>query len=147
MLLGINGIKESNDNIKVTEKIYRILQNLNYNRDTLNASINYLTLSSAEREVIDNLCGKKGKVRLSDNISKIKDNNLPLNIHQLDISAQDLIEIGIEQKYISKILSTLYNQVLNMSVPNIKDDLKNIAKEINETFTKITDTKSHKETL
>jgi hypothetical protein len=108
-----------------------------YDKDTLNASINYLTLSSAERNVIDVYLGKKSKARLNDKISYAKDNKLPLSIHELDVYAQDLIDCGIEKKYISKILSTLYNQVLNMIVPNEKDALINLAKEINETFNKI----------
>jgi len=137
MLLGINGIKESLNNIHTTEKIYRIYQNLQYNIDSLNASINYLTLSDSEREIIDNYLDKKAKQQLSDKMSYIKDNNLPLHTHQLDITAQDLINNGIEKQYISKMLSTLYNQVLNISVPNEKKELIKLAKEINETFNKL----------
>lgn len=136
-LLGTSGIRESNQNIVVTEKIYRIYQNLEYSKDVINATVNYLTLSNAEREIVDTYLGKKAKTQLSDNISAIKDNNLPLNVHQLDICAEDLIDIGIDKKFISKILSTLYNQVLNMRVKNSKGDLKSLARELNETFTKI----------
>lgn len=136
-LLGTSGIKESNQNIVVTEKIYRIYQNLEYGKDTTNATVNYLTLSNAERDIIDAYLGKKAKTQLSDNISIVKANNLPLSVHQLDICAQDLIDAGIERKYISKILSTLYNQVLNMQLKNSKEDLLKLARELNETFTKI----------
>lgn len=137
VLLGHNGIKESNDNIKTTEKLYRIIQNLNFNNDILNATINYLTAADTEREIIDNFIHSKAKEQLSANISIIKDNNLPLGVHQLPITAEELIELGIERKYISKILSTLYNQVLSMKVKNKNEDLKKLAKEINETFTTI----------
>lgn len=137
MLLGVNGLKESKNNISITEKIYRILQNLDYSQDLLNASINYLTLSDSERNIIDTYISKKAKQILSDNISHIKANNLPISIHQLDITAQDLLDLGIKNMYISKILSTLYNQVLNMCVKNSNEDLKNLAKEINETFLNI----------
>ena len=41
---------------------------------------------------------------------------------------------GIERKYISKILNTLYNQVLSMKVKNTNEDLKKLAKDINDTF-------------
>ena len=137
MLLGINGIKESNDNIITCEKLYRIYQNLEHNIDHINASVNYLTLSDAERSVIDAVLGKRGKKQLSDKISFIQSKNLPLSIHQLNISPQDLIDAKIERMYISKILSTLYNQVLNMHVPNEKTALKALAIELHETFTKI----------
>ena len=136
-MLGPNGIKESNDNIKTTEKLYRIIQNLNFNNDILNATINYLTLSNTEREIVDHFIHKKAKEQLSANISIIKDNNLPLGVHQLPITAEELIELGIERKYISKILSTLYNQVLSMKVKNTNEDLKKLAKEINDTFISI----------
>jgi len=137
MLLGTNGIKESLEKIHTTEKLYRIFQNLEYDEDFLNASINYLTLSTSERNIIDAFINPKTKIKLSDKISYVKDNNLPLSIHQLDIVAQDLIDAGIEKKFISKILSTLYNQVLNMCVPNDNKELIKLAKEINETFNKI----------
>ena len=137
VLLGPNGIKESNDRIKTTEKLYRIIQNLNFNNDILNATINYLTLSNTEREIVEHFIHSKAKEQLSANISIIKDNNLPLGAHQLPITAEELIELGIERKYISKILSTLYNQVLSMKVKNTNEDLKKLAIEINDTFTTI----------
>ena len=74
---------------------------------------------------------------LFDNISVIQDNKLPLSIHQLEVSPQDLIDAGIDRKYISKILSSLYNQVLNLAVANDKKDLVKLALDIHETFTKI----------
>ena len=134
VLLGINGIKESNENIRVTEKLYRIIENLNFNNDILNATINYLTLSDTERELVKAFIHDKANSQLSDNISIIKDNNLPLSAHQLPITPEELIEMGLERKYISKILSTLYNQVLSMKVKNTNEDLKKLAKEINDTF-------------
>lgn len=137
MLLGKDGIKESNDTIKTTEKIYTILQNLQYNNDTLNASINYLTLSDCEREIINAYLNKKSKSTLSDNITFIKSKNLPLSVHELKICAEDLIKEKIEQKYISKILSTLYNQVIEMKVLNEKDDLIKLAKDIDKNFKQI----------
>lgn len=138
MLLGLDGIKESNEHITTTEKIYRVYQNLQYGQDIINASINYLTLATAERKIIDAFLDNKAKSRLSDTILYIKEQKLPLSIHELDICAQDLIDLNIERKYISKILSTLYNQVLNMSVPNINEDLKNIALEMHKLFIEIT---------
>ena len=137
VLLGLNGIKESNENIRLTEKLYRIIQNLNFNNDILNATVNYLTLSDTERELVQTFIHSKAKDQLSDNISIIKNNNLPLSSHQLPITPEELIEIGIERKYISKILSTLYNQVLSMKVKNTNEDLKKLAKEINDTFISI----------
>lgn len=137
MLLGINGIKESNDSIITCEKLYRIYQNLQFNLDHINASVNYLTLSDTERSIVDAMLSSKAKNLLYDKISFIKSKNLPLNIHQLDITAQDLIDANIERVYISKILSTLYNQVLNMYVPNENTSLKALAIELHETFTKI----------
>ena len=134
MLLGSDGIKESNSTIKLTEKIYTIFQNLQHNKDTLNASINYLTLSDSEREIIDCYLDKNAKCILSDNISFVKNKNLPLNIRELDITPQDLIAEDIEEKFIGKILSTLYNQVIEMKVLNNKDDLIKLAKEIDNNF-------------
>lgn len=136
-ILGHNGLKESNQNITTTERLYRILQNLEYNVDILNACINYLTLSNAERCIIDAFVTPKAKVRLSDNIRIVKDNNLPLSVHELDICVQDLLDSNIERRYISKILSTLYNQVLNMCVENRHEELLKLAKDLNETFSKI----------
>lgn len=137
MLLGLDGIKESKGNIATTEKIYRIYQNITYGKGTLTASINYLTLSNTERSIVDINLNKNAKVALSDNISAIKRNHLPLSVHELPIKPDDLIEAGIENKYISKILSSLYNQVLSMTVKNSKEELLKRAKEINETFIKL----------
>lgn len=144
VLLGINGIKESNDTIRTTEKLYRIIQNLNFNNDILNATINYLTLSDTERELVEHFIHNRAKQQLSDNISIIKDNNLPISVHQLPITAEELIEEGIERKYISKILNTLYNQVLSMKVKNTNADLKKLAKDINDTFKTINNTPKEK---
>lgn len=137
MLFGLDGMKESKTNIAITEKLYRIYQNLTYNIDTMTATINYLTLSNAEREIVDLHLPKKVKVSLSDNISAIKRNNLPLSVHELPIKGEDLKEAGIEDKYVGKILAALYNQVLGMTVKNSKEDLLSRAKEINETFIEI----------
>jgi tRNA nucleotidyltransferase/poly(A) polymerase len=136
-LLGVDGLKESNNNILLTEKIYRVYENLTFEKDTLNASINYLTFSDTEREIINNFLSKKAKCILFDNISFIKNKNIPLSIHELKVSAKDLIDSGIEKIYVSKILSTLYNQVLNMTVANVYEDLISTAKEIHNTFKKI----------
>lgn len=137
MLLGRDGIKESKDNIAITEKIFRIYQNLKVEKESFIASLNYLTLSFAEREIIDKFVDFDTKCILNDNIKYIKDKNLPLSIHDLPVKAVDLIEANIENKYISKILTTLYNLVLGMKVKNTKDDLLNKAIEINETFINI----------
>lgn len=137
MLLGRDGIKESKDNIAITEKIFRIYQNLKVEKESFTASLNYLTLSFAEREIIDKFVDFDTKCILNDNIKYIKDKNLPLSIHDLPVKAVDLIEANIENKYISKILTTLYNLVLGMKVKNTKDDLLNKAIEINETFINI----------
>ena len=134
MLLGADGIKESNANIKLTEKLYTIFQNLQYGIDTLNASINYLTLSDTEREIVSAYLNKSGKKTLKENINFVKSKNLPLSIHELKISPQDLINANIESKYISKIMSTLYNQVIEMKVLNEYDDLIKLAKQIDENF-------------
>ena len=133
-ILGINGIKDSTSHIFTTEKIYRVYQNIVYNVDLLNATINYLTFSDAERAIIDVYLDKNAKNTLDSTISAIKKYNLPLSIHDLKITASDLIELGIDRKFISKILSILFNQVLQMSVKNDNSDLKNLALEIHNTF-------------
>lgn len=134
ILLGLDGIKESNVNQRITHKLYKIIQNLNTNNDTLTASINYLTCSDAEREIVDKFTSKKGNKELSDNIHAIKINNIPLSANELDISPQDIIDCGIDEKYISKILSTLYNQVLSMKIKNKNSDLKELAINIHQTL-------------
>ncbi len=137
MLFGLDGMKESKNNIAITEKLYRIYQNLTYDIDTMTATINYLTLSNAEREIVDLHLSKKIKNILSVNISAIKNNNLPLSVHELPIKGEDLKDAGIEDKCVGKILGALYNQVLGMTVKNSKEDLLLRAKEINETFIEI----------
>lgn len=134
MLLGRDGIKESKETCLVVERLYRVYQNLIHDKDSTNATVNYLTFSDTEREVIDGLLNAKTKSILDDNIAFIKKNNLPISVHQLDITAEDLINAGIDRIYISKIMSTLFNQVLNMTVKNKNEDLVKLAKEIHETF-------------
>lgn len=138
MLLGRDGIKESKDTINLTEKIYRIYQNIYNNIDMLNATINYLTLSDSERNIIDTYINKKAKLLLSDKISFIKSNNLPLSVHDLDITAQDLIDNGINKIFISKILTTMFNQVINLSLANEKEVLINFAKDLDKNFKPLT---------
>jgi len=138
LLLGKDGLKESSNNIATLEKLYLIFQNLEYDIDSVNASINYLTLSNTEREIIDTFLCEQSKHRLSDNISFIKSKKLPLGIHELKITAQDLLDSNIEGIYIGKILGTLFNQVIEMKVLNQKEDLLKLAKNIHETFTTIT---------
>lgn len=133
-ILGQDGIKESKDNISITNKLFLIYQNLEYGVDFINATINYLTLSNCEREIIDAFTENKTKDILSANIKTIKDNNLPISVHELPITASDLIDKGIERKYIGTLLNTLFNQVLEMKVKNEKEDLINLALEIHKTF-------------
>lgn len=137
LLLGKDGIKDSNLNISTLEKLYLIYENLENNIDIINATINYLTLSNTEREIIQALVSVKTKDTLSDNISFIKSKKLPLSIHELNISAQDLIDNKINSNYISRILMTLFNQVIEMKVSNEKEELIKLALDINETFTNI----------
>jgi len=143
-LFGRDGIKESIDNIQSLEKVYFIYQNLDNNIDVINASINYLTLSNNAREIIDKFLNKKSKLLLDDHIAFIKSKNLPLSVHELDITAENLINAGIEKIFISKILSTLYNQVLEMKVLNENEHLLKLAKDINDTFKKITNLQGEK---
>ena len=107
---------------------------MQYGLDALNASINYLTLSDTEREIVSAYLNKSGRQTLKENINFVKSKNLPLSIHELKISPQDLINANIESKYISKIMSTLYNQVIEMKVLNEYDDLIKLAKQIDENF-------------
>lgn len=137
LMLGKDGIKESNTNIMTLEKLYLIYQNLEHNIDIINATINYLTLSDTEKEIILAMLSSKPKYRLSDNISFIKSKNLPLGIHELNITPQDLIDNKINNNYIRKILMTLFNQVIEMKVLNNKEELLKLAIDINETFTNI----------
>lgn len=134
MLLGRDGLRESNSNISTLNKLYMIYQNLSSSSDHFTASINYLTLSNTEREIIDNNIDIDTKDTLSANIKWIKDKKLPLSVNELPVKGGDLKDAGIEEKYIGKILSVLYNQVLAMETKNTKEDLLNKAKEINDAF-------------
>lgn len=133
-ILGRDGIKESNANITLTNKLYLIYQNLEYGVDNINATVNYLTLSDTEREIILAFLNKDTKNILFDNIKTIKDNKLPISVHELPINANDLIEQNIDRKYIGKLLQTLFNQVLQMQVKNEKEDLLKLAIEIHKSF-------------
>ena len=136
-ILGREGIKESNANITLTNKLYLIYQNLEYQVDAINATVNYLTLSNAEREIVLAFLNEDCKQVLFDNIKTIKDNNLPINVHELPITASDLIDSGIDRKYISKLLQILFNQVLQMQVKNDKESLLNLAIELHKSFSQI----------
>ena len=136
-LLGRDGIKESNNTQRTVHKLFKIIQNLNYLDDTLTASINYLTCSDAERKIIESYLTNKAKHELSDNIYAIKINNIPLSANELDITPDDIISSGIEEKYISKILTTLYNQVLSMKVKNKNSDLLELAINIHKTLSEL----------
>jgi len=133
-LLGRDGIKESNTNINLTNKLYLIYQNLEYGVDDINATVNYLTLSDTEREIILAYLSKNTKDILFDNIKTIKDNKLPISVHELPITANDLLEANIDRKYIGKLLQTLFNQVLQMQVKNEKEDLLKLATHIHSSF-------------
>ena len=133
-LLGIDGIKESNTNIRLIQKLYKIYQNINYGLDPINATINYLSLSNIERKLVECYLAKNALKALSANISYIKSKNLPLGTHQLDITPKDLINAGVNKNFISKILTALYNSVIECKVKNSKEDLINFAKEIDNTF-------------
>jgi hypothetical protein len=133
-ILGIEGIKESNENIRLTEKLYRIYQNLNYGLDVVNATINYLCLSNTERLIVTSFLSAKANIALEENINYIKKKNIPLGIHDLKCSAEDLINAGIENKFVSKILSILYNQVMECKLKNDLPDLVAFAQEIDKTF-------------
>lgn len=140
-LFGYNGIKESLATIRLLEKLYLIYQNIEYNIDSLNASINYMGLIEDNKNLLKSHMSCKGLELLNSNIELIKGKNLPTDISQLKISAKDIIALGIESRYISTIISTLYNQVLQFKVQNVKKDLLNLAMEIHKTFSNITSNK------
>lgn len=144
MILGMDGIKESTATIRLMEKIYLIYQNIECNVDSLNASINYLRLTDTSKQIIYSHLTQKGIDTLNKNISLVEGHNLPTSISQLKVSAKDLIAKGIEPRCISNILNTLYNQVLELKVSNSKEDLINLAIEINQTFTKLTTKRRNK---
>ena len=144
MLLGIDGIKESSAIIRLIEKIYLIYENIEYDIDTLNASINYLGLTPANKNIIYKHLSKKAKLRLDNNILLVEGKNLPTSIDKLKITAKDLIDHNIEPRFISSILNTLFNQVIELKVKNEKSDLINLATEIHKTFTKINSKENRK---
>lgn len=137
MLLGLDGIKESNDTIRLVEKLYQIYQNIEYDIDTLNASINYLSLLEENKKVIYLFLSKQAKERLNNNTMLVSAKNLPLGVHELKVSAKQLIEKGIDKKFVGQILSTLFNQVIEMKVKNEYKDLLELALTINSTFLSI----------
>lgn len=141
-LFGLDGIKESTATIRLIEKLYLIFQNIEYNKDSLNASINFLSLTEPNKKLIKSHLSNKGLKILNSNIALVEGKNLPTDIGQLKISAKDIIAKGIEPRYASTILGTLYNQVLQLKVQNIKEDLINLALDIHKTFSNIN---SHKE--
>ena len=141
-LFGLEGLRESCEIIRLIEKLYLIYQNIEYNVDMLNACINFLALTEDSRKLIHSYLSDNAKERLDDNISLVRDKKLPLGIHELDIVPQDLIDAKIDKKYIGQILSTLYNQVIEMQIPNKKPELIDTAKKINQTFLDITKTKN-----
>lgn len=136
-ILGRDGLKESSNNISLTHKLYLIYQNLEYQVDAINATVNYLTLSNTEREIVLAYLNKDCKDTLFVNIKTVKDNNLPISVHELPVSPTDLLEKGIDGKYIGKLMGILFNQVLQMKVKNTKEDLINLALEIHKSFSQL----------
>ena len=140
MIFGLDGIKESKATIRLLEKIYLIFQNLEYDIDTTNAGINYLCLTESNKNIIYAFLSPKAKLNLTKIIDIVKKNNLPLSVNDLKINAKDLIDNNIPSMYLSKILDTLYNQVIEMKLANERKELISFAKEINKTFVKISNT-------
>lgn len=140
MIFGLDGIKESKATIRLLEKIYLIFQNLEYDIDTINAGINYLCLTESNKNIIYAFLSPKAKLNLTKIIDIVKKNNLPLSVNDLKINAKDLIDNNIPSVYLSKILDTLYNQVIEMKLANERKELISFAKEINKTFVKISNT-------
>ncbi len=138
MILGMDGIKESTATIRLIEKIYLIYQNIECDVDSLNASINYLRLTDTSKQIIYSHLTPNGIEVLNKNISLVEGHNLPTSLSQLKVSAKDLIAKEIEPRYISNIMNALYNQVIELKVSNSKEDLINLAIEINKTFCKLT---------
>lgn len=134
MLFGLDGIKESNETIRLIEKLYLIYENVENNIDIMNASICYLGLTNGNREMLSLFFSDKANIRLTGGILLIQSRKLPLGLDDLEINAQDLLDAKINEKYISQILVTLYNQVVNFKVKNEKSELLACAIAINEAF-------------
>ena len=134
MLFGLDGIRESNETIRLIEKLYLIYENVENNIDIMTASIAYLGLTNGNREMLSLFFSDKANSRLTGGILLIQSRNLPLNLDDLKICAQDLLDAKINEKYISQILVTLYNQVVNFKVNNEKSELLACAIAINEAF-------------
>ena len=100
----------------------------------MNAYICYLGLTNGNREMLSLFYSDKANRRLTGGILLIQGRNLPLSLDELNISAQDLLDAKIDERYISQILVTLFNQVINFKVQNEKSELLACAIAINEAF-------------
>lgn len=143
-LFGLDGIKESVSTIRLLEKLYLIYQNIEHGVDSLNATINFLGLTDNSKRLISSHLSSSGVITMESNVALIEGHNLPTSINQLKVNAKDIIASGIEPRYVSTILNTLYNQVLQLKVQNVKHDLLNLAIDIHKTFFNITKGKEKK---
>ena len=96
-----------------------------------------MSLLEENKKVIYLFLSKQAKERLNNNTMLVSAKNLPLGVHELKVSAKQLIEKGIDKKFVGQILSTLFNQVIEMKVKNEYKDLLELALTINSTFLSI----------
>lgn len=135
-ILGVDGLKESNKNIKEIYDAYSFAQKLLFcSEDEITANKVCLQYENLQFEIKTYLslinANKINKIRMQ--IMNMKKTKVPFVEAELKINATEMIEeLKIKKEFISKIKSTLFEMCVEGMIINDKEILKEQAKFLNE---------------
>lgn len=132
-LFGENGLKESTELKQNIVNLYTIFQDIYFSKQSFETFIKYTNLNTALTNILQVFCGKKYN-DFVDQYNSIKKNNIPLNKSHLKISATDIIELGINPKFVSKIQEVLLNLCISMQIKNEKTELIKTVQYLDKNF-------------
>ena len=126
-MLGVNGLKESNENITKIIKLFTFYQTLKATKQTTNQlCIEYSGFSKPHQQLIADIYPKR-IAKLNNKIAQLKTADVPFVMGDLKISNTQLIEAGINPKLINQIKIILFNEAVLQNVLNTQTDLLNHA--------------------
>ncbi len=135
-VLGKDGLKDSNKNIKEVFDAYCFAQKLLFCKEDEYASnkvcLQYENLPFETKTYL-NLINPNKINKIKMQIMNMKKTKVPFNEAELRINATDMIEeLKIQREFISKIKSTLFEMCVEGMIINDKEILKEQAKFLNE---------------
>ncbi len=132
-IFGATGLKDSNANISNLLKVYSVIQNFLFAKNTDVYDI--LEYTKLDEKLTKCVHVFVDEVKLRDVVDAVKQQGIPMSMDELDITNADLLKI-VDDKLVSKIKKTLYELCVLGKISNTFTDLQQVALQLAEQMKK-----------